>query len=48
MKNRFHFKMGVGKRVDTDFQTGLEGGAVGADMKIDILDGGRHKISIQL
>lgn len=42
MQNRFHFKMGIGERVEADFEGAFESGTIRPDMKFNIFDGG-HK-----
>jgi hypothetical protein len=42
VKNRCHFKVGVGEGINGDFKIGFESGAVGTEMKVDLRDGGHR------
>ena len=46
MEDGLHFKMGVGEGVYGDLKSAFESRTVGTDMKIDLVDGGCHRISI--
>ena len=39
VENRVHFKMRIDKRGNGDLEIAFEGGAVGADMEVDRIDG---------
>lgn len=41
MKNRVYTKVIVSERIDGDFQSSFKGGAIVADMKLDVFDS-RH------
>lgn len=46
VENRVHFKVGVGERIDGNFEGAFEGGTIGADVKLDGFDG-RHELVYQ-
>jgi len=47
MKGGFHLEMGTGQRIDGDLESGLQGGAIRADVKGDGIERG-HWSNYQL